>query len=226
MFSFDDDVIIHNTDFFWKTLELFEQSQVAAVALPFFVTHRPERIHQSAPDARSLYLLHAFVGAAHAVRKSQFFAIGGYRDHYFYMGEEGDLCLRLLDRGYLTVACNASPVEHCESPIRVSARADYYGRRNDILTLCFNAPARRLFFRLPGTVLLGIRHMAKTRRFRHHLRGMIGGLAYAAGHWAERRAVSLLAFDLHYFLKQRPCTPEAQISVLPPFVSTSGRRNG
>ena len=223
VFSFDDDVIIHSPDFFWKTLELLEIRHVGAVGIPFYVPHRPIHIHQLAPDSSALYVLHAFTGAAHAVRKTEFLAVGGYRDHFFYMGEEGDVCLRLLEWGLLTVACDASPVEHCESPIRVSARADYYGRRNDIVSLWLNAPAHRLLVRLPGTISLGFRHMIKTKRFRHQLHGMWNGLTYATQAFNERQPVSTSVFDLHYFLKRAPCTPEPALPTNPPSAAKSNR---
>jgi hypothetical protein len=46
------------------------------------------------------------------------------------MGEEGDLCLRMLATGYVTRLGCAEPLHHFESPLRGFSRADYCGRRS------------------------------------------------------------------------------------------------
>ena len=80
-----------------------------------------------------MHVVHAFVGAAHAVRRDVFLKVGGYREHFFFMGEEGDLCLRMMQAGYVTRLGRADPIYHLESSRRDLSRAGFSGRRNDIL---------------------------------------------------------------------------------------------
>jgi glycosyltransferase involved in cell wall biosynthesis len=179
LFPIDDDAVFKSSRTVEQTLRDFAHPRVAAVGIPFVNVHRGPDIFQRAPDPARIHCIEAFVGASHAVRRDLFLQHGGYREHLFYMGEEGDLCARMLDRGYVTrVGTADEPVQHYESPSRVMARAAYYGRRNDVLYSWHNVPWPAVLARLPGTTLNGVR-FAFTKGFPqttfHHLRGLTAG---------------------------------------------------
>lgn len=116
----DDDCIFVSPRTVEQTLAEFDDPRVAAVGIPYVNVRADNRVLQRAPDENGIWAIHAYVGAAHAVRRSAFLSVGGYREHFFYMGEEGDLCLRLLSRGWITRAGAADPIHHMESPTRVT----------------------------------------------------------------------------------------------------------
>src|SRR5439155_26116948 len=94
VFPIDDDSIFSSPRVVEQTIEEFGNPRVAAVAIPFFNPRLDWTQRQLAPDRKRLWVTDAFVGAAHAVRRSVFLKMGGYREHFFYMGEEADLCIR------------------------------------------------------------------------------------------------------------------------------------
>jgi len=173
------------------------------VAIPFVNVRRGPTVLQSAPDDSDQYVAHAFVGAAHAVRRDVFLALGGYRQHLYYMGEEGDLCLRMLAAGYVTRLGRADSVHHLESTNRVSERADFYGRQNDILFVWQNAPSRYLLPHLAGTILLGLRYAVNSAKYPlAMLRGTGSAFLHILRGEAMREPVALKAYGLYRRLKR------------------------
>jgi glycosyltransferase involved in cell wall biosynthesis len=100
----------------------------------------------------------AFIGYAHLVRREVFLAIGGYRESFGIIGEEKDLCLRLLDAGYRTLYLPDALVAHQPDP--ASRGQQRYLRnvtRNDCLTALYNEPLTRLVWILPARLALYFR---------------------------------------------------------------------
>jgi GT2 family glycosyltransferase len=117
--------------------------------------------------------------------------LGGYREELFYMGEESDYCLRMLQAGYVTRLGRADPVAHHESAHRSTERMDFYGRRNDIIYAWQNVPMPYLPLHLGATILHG--SVYAVRSARHPMRmfsGMFGGLAECFRGDFERRPVN------------------------------------
>jgi len=114
-------------------------------------------VRQRASRSAGVEVIDTFVGAAHAIRRDVFLNTGGYDERLFYMGEEADLCLRMLACGYVVRSGCADPIEHHESPNRSFARANFYGRRNDVLFACHNVPMPYLPLHLSGTIFNGVR---------------------------------------------------------------------
>ena len=153
VFSPDDDTLFISPQTVEQTLAEFDDPRIGAVGIPFMNVRLDQQVQHRGPTAESTWIAHAFVGAAHAVRRSAFIKAGGYRAHFFYMGEEGDLCLRLLSMGYLVRLGTSDPIHHLESPKRNLKLAAYCGRRNDILFTWHNVPLLFLPFHLAGTTL-------------------------------------------------------------------------
>lgn len=201
VFLLDDDTELVNPTTIERTLADFIDPGVAAVGIPFVNVRMSGEVRHRAPiDSNGT--LHAFVGAAHAVRRSAFFEVGGYREHYFYMGEEGDLCIRLLDRGYVVKAGAAPPVHHFESPRRNSRRAAVCGRKNDILFAFHNVPQPYLLPHLAGTIANGIGFGLRSGHLGWHLQGIAVGVQEMLTHRRERSPVSRATYKIFRHLKR------------------------
>ncbi len=206
VFPLDDDATLPSPHTVEQTLAEFNHPRVVAVAIPYVNIRYDSRVRQRAPDADTVWVEHAFIGASHALRRSAFLRVGGYREHFLYMGEEGDLCLRLLSLGYVVRAGTADPIHHHESPIRNSALADYCGRRNDILFAWHNVPAGALAVHLAGTTWNGLKSSLRASNRIRSFQGLLVGYRDIVRLWHARRPVSTAAYRLHRELKtQGPC---------------------
>ena len=86
-------------------------------------------------------LVQAFIGFAHMVRRDAVVAAGGYREILEILGEERDLSVRLIDRGYRIVYLPHAPVAHLSDPAgRDARRFLHLTVRNDVLSALLNEP--------------------------------------------------------------------------------------
>jgi GT2 family glycosyltransferase len=218
LFPIDDDTVMISTRTVEQTLAEFTPSRTGAVGIPFInVRADPERrVLQRAPG-EGVYVASAFVGCAHAVRRDVFLHIDGYRERFFYMGEEADLCLRMLAAGYITRLGNADPIHHFESPSRSHFRADFYGRRNDVLFAWHNVPMPALAPHLLATTANGIAFGLRCGRVGRMVRGLASGYLGLLRHPLDRDPVSGKVYRLARELKKRGAIALADIvDRLPP----------
>jgi GT2 family glycosyltransferase len=113
---------------------------------------RSDAFGQAAPDDTNAYVIESFIGTAHALRRSLFLQLGGYREELFHQGEESDLCIRLLAAGYVVRLGRGEPIHHFESPRRDFRRMDHYGPRNAILFAWQNVPFPAALIQIPSTI--------------------------------------------------------------------------
>jgi len=101
----------------------------------------------------------SFVACAAAVRKSAFEEVGGFRNVVLIAGEERDLCVRLLLKGYRIGYLAVEPIVHSRSPVRESDHRCMYAIRNQVL---FD------YWYLPGPLVLPsiLRHAWKLLVYR------------------------------------------------------------
>lgn len=198
--SLDDDTELIDTSTVERTLQDFDNQQIAAVGIPFINVRISDELNHTSSDKDGR--LHAFVGAAHAVRRTAFLEVKGFREHFFYMGEEGDLCLRLLENGYTVKAGSAPPLHHFESPRRDSKMAARCGRKNDILFCWHNVPHPYFAPNLISTVINGVRFGAANGHLEWHIGGLIAGFRAIFFHRRERAPVSLQTFRTFRRLKR------------------------
>ncbi len=221
VFALDDDSILSSTLTVEQTLREFDYPRVGAVGIPFVdVRKANHEVQQRAPDAAHVWVEHAFVGAAHAVRRDVFLAVGGYREELFYMGEEGDLTLRMLAKGWVTRLGLADPIEHHESPNRVTARANFYGRRNDVLFAWHNVPWPYLPFHMAGTLINGLKTAATEAEHPWRMAaGLLSGLSGCHRSVSVREPVSKEIYLLSRKLKKGGALPLDQIAAHLPSIS-------
>lgn len=211
VFPIDDDSILQSPHTVEQTLAEFEHDQVGAVAIPYCNILQSSEIKTQAPDQQQIFLTHAYVAAAHAVRRDIFLKVGGYREFFFYMGEEGDFCIRLLQHRFLTRLGTADPIHHLQPPHRISVKADVLGRQNDVLFVICNLPTLSVFPSLIGTTLKGMMHGFKVKRPGNMIVGLKQGYWKAFVNIQKRSSVDFECFQLYRLLKHRQCVPLAEV---------------
>jgi GT2 family glycosyltransferase len=192
VFPVDDDALFVSPYTVEQTLAEFNHPRIAAVGIPYINIRQDEIIRQHAPDGQTTYVTYAFVGAAHAIRRDVFLRVGGFREHFFIMGEEGDLCVRMLNLGFLTRLGTADPIHHMESPLRDFGRMDAYGCRNAILFVWLNVPSLALPVHIIVTTVKCLLWSLTPRRFWVRLKGVLAG--YRDCFKYTRKPVSLRSY--------------------------------
>jgi len=216
VFPLDDDSVLVSRRTVEQTISEFNHPRIGAVGIPYININQDRRVLQTAPRDGAIHVTHSFVGAAHALRRDVFLKLGGFREHFFYMGEESDLCLRMLSAGYVTRLGNADPIHHLESPRRNMKRASYSGRRNDIRFVWHNVPMPEFPLHLVGTTLNGFKAALTQGCFGSMVSGTAAGYADLIRHWHERAPVARNTYRLHRRLKKKSRRLEEIEAVLPP----------
>ena len=217
LFPIDDDAVMVSPRTVEQTLAEFNHPRVGAVGVPYINVRISQEVHQRAPDDAQIWVGHTFTGAAHAMRREVFFAVCGYREHFFYMGEEGDLTLRMLAAGWVTRLGRADPIEHHESPQRVTARADFYGRRNDVVHAWHNVPMPSFPIHLAGTIFNGLRAaVTEAQNPGRMLLGTFTGCLDCLRYWNKRQPVPEKIYRLSRRLKKRGPLPLEEIEGMLP----------
>lgn len=217
VFPIDDDSVFSSPHVVKQTLREFDHPRIGAVGLPFLNPRLDWTKMQRDSAPEGCHVVHAFVGAAHALRRSVFLAVGGYREHYFYMGEEGDLCLRMLASGYVTRLGRSDPVYHMESPRRNLALANRCGRRNDICFAWHNVPTPYLPLHLLATTVNGMKAGIKTWHFWRMTMGALEGYRKCFTGKVVRQPVNAEIYWLHRHLKKSGSMPLQDVEKhLPP----------
>jgi glycosyltransferase involved in cell wall biosynthesis len=204
-FPIDDDAVFVSQRTVEQTLAEFnDDPRIAAVAIPYINVRKDPSHHvwQRSPGP-GVHVCQTFVGCAHALRRDVFLGVGGYREHFYYMGEEPDVCLRMLAAGYVTRLGTADPMHHFESPSRSTPRADFYGRRNDILYAWHNVPTRALIPHLVVTTFNGARYGFMCGRPWTMIKGLAAGYASMIRHRYDRETVPADVYRLSRELKRR-----------------------
>lgn len=203
IFSIDDDAIFSSPYTVAQTVAEFTDSLIGAVAIPYTEPNKSAFIHQKAPSGDSVFITDDFIGTAHALRRDIFLNLGGYRDELFHQGEEKDVCIRMLEAGYVVRLGGGDLIHHMESPKRDYSRMDYYGRRNDILFVWQNAPRPYLLLHLIGTAINGLRSGKEIGQRWNMIRGIVGGYLDCLKLWSTRSPVSIQTYRLYRKLKKK-----------------------
>lgn len=188
--SIDDDAEFSSPSVVAQAISHFRSPDVAAVAIPFIDVNRSPKVRQLAPTETDVWATNEFIGTAHALRRSAFWEVNGYREHLIHQGEEGDLTIRLMDRGYYIICGSGDPILHHESPNRNLRRINELGQRNLLIFTWQNVPMPELIPHLIGTLLKGLSWGWKNGVFWFRLRGAVKGLIQLATNPPRRSPVS------------------------------------
>lgn len=150
--SLDDDAFLVTADSVARAVALMEaDGSVAAVAFAQADEHAARRQASQQPSAGDVACyVPSFVGFACLIRRERLLEVGGYREEFMMHGEERELCLRWLDRGWRIVYLPDAPIAHVADSANRDPRA--YVRhviRNDCLNALYNEPAPRALVSIP-----------------------------------------------------------------------------
>ncbi|MCZ4496851.1 MAG: glycosyl transferase family 2, partial [Thermoleophilia bacterium] len=134
----DDDASLSSPQVVEQTVDGFDDAAVGVVTIPYINVRREDWIRQAAPGP-GRWAAGAFAGGASAVRRSAFLACGGYADFREH-GEETDLAVRLLDRGFVVRLGAGHHVVHHEAVLHKSPGAYAGSSRNHLLTVWRTVP--------------------------------------------------------------------------------------
>ncbi|MGH7177328.1 MAG: glycosyltransferase family 2 protein [Tepidisphaeraceae bacterium] len=213
----DDDAAFEAPDTIATTLGEFDKPCIGAVAIPFINTHE-DFVRQCAPDNSRVWVAHKFIGAAHALRRDAFVAVGGYRTELVHFGEEADFCARLLASGYVTRLGLGTPARHFLSPIRNQTWERYYAARAGIVTSYMNQPALLVPPTLAAWTLRELALIAKHGNPMATLRGIAGGYRDIIRHAGKRHALPWRVHQTLRQLKKRGAVPLDEVGNALPLV--------
>ena len=195
LLSLDDDALILDARAIEKALGVIARdAKVGAVAFAQADgSGEPwPALMQPSPADYACYVT-AYIGFATLLRRQAFLALGGYRDHFYFYGEEKEYCLRLLESGSHVIYLPDAKVGHLPDPSgRVQQKYLRYVARNDCLGAMYNQPLPLVLAHIPA------RFYGYLRMKRQGQVNDPGGLRWLAGElvaslprvWRERRAVS------------------------------------
>ena len=132
-----------------------------------------------------------------------FSAKWGYREVLFHQGEEGDLCIRLLQQGWVVRLGASAPILHYRSRLRSQERINIFSQRNLILFAWHNIPMPEFFPHLVMTVFNGLRWGLRHDTFGFRLRGTGCGVLEIAREFSRRAPISHGTYWLYRRLKKR-----------------------
>lgn len=189
VFSLDDDACFSDRSTIRQTVEFMDnRAKVAAVAIPYVEPRNAHRAMKTAPLPGTP--LRGYIGCAHAVRRDVALELGGYREFFFHQGEERDLCIRLLDRGYEIVYGVGEPIVHLCSPVRDQGRLNYYGVRNTLLFDWLNVPQPYVLPALARHAFALFCYKLRPGNAVHRMGYVVGGLGACLRYWRHRRPVT------------------------------------
>jgi GT2 family glycosyltransferase len=198
----DDDAILVDASTIRQTLLDFEHPRVGAVAVPFSENGRLER-QPPPPDNQRVWVTNMFVGAVHGLRRDLFVRLGGLRYALRHFGEEGDLCMRMLSRGYVVRRGRAVPAIHALSAIRDRKMEDYYAVRNHIFGTWNCTPATLALAQMTAItgqeLILDGRHRFKLST----LWALLCGWGKCVAGITKRDAPNFRTYNLYHELKRR-----------------------
>jgi GT2 family glycosyltransferase len=150
-FSLDDDAWFMQGDEISLGVKLLgERPEVAALAYDILSPDRPAPVERRAP-----YATHTYIGCGHLLRLSAAREIGYYTPSPgFYGGEEKDLCVQLLDRGYEILYTPGLHVWHDKAMLSRDLPAQHRsGVCNDFVFAFRRCPYPMVLWLIPGKIL-------------------------------------------------------------------------
>ncbi len=196
LFPIDDDSVFQDPTIIERTIAEFDDPRIGAVAIPFINIRENDIVQSRAPDTDKTYVCSAYLGASHALRRDLFLKYGGYHEELFYMCEERDYCIRMLDHGYVVRLGSAPPIHHHASPVRNVWWQRMLQRRNDICHVYWDVPFPDLLYHLPGTIISGLIFGIRDRSLSRTIAGYWNAPAVCLRTWRERDPVKVKTYRL------------------------------
>lgn len=197
--SLDDDAYFTGPDVIARSLEYLKEAHVGAVAIPHVDLINGFEIPRILPRVGGY--VSQFCGCAYIIRRKLFLELGGFRGFFIRQGEEDDLCVRMLDRGYFVATGDEIGVVHCPSPVRSLEEIDFFGPRNRVLGAWLNFPlflaSIFITFELLRILLLGL----SRGRIKSALLGWIDGVKNLVSYRTFRKPASMRTVALFFCMR-------------------------
>ncbi|MFN6129012.1 MAG: glycosyltransferase family 2 protein [Planctomycetota bacterium] len=197
VFSIDDDAYFSHPSTVRLALDAFaDDDSTGAIALQYLEPKRAPKqryMAQTPSGAR----VRSFVGCAHAIRVDVAKQIGGYREFLVHQGEERDLCIRMLEKGYSVKYVQTPPIVHNPSPVRDHSRLAYLGHRNTFLFDILNVPFPSLLWRFPADVILLLKHRITLRALPGRIANTVKALVACFWFLSKRDPVSAATYTAY-----------------------------
>jgi GT2 family glycosyltransferase len=162
--SLDDDSCLTDPHDLSRAVSRLQAS--AKIGILTFLIHNGAAF-ENPPEAVAERNVHTFVGCGHLIRKAVIDQVGGYRDFYFYYGEEHEYALRAMDAGWQILFFPAVAVHHRVSSVgRNPGRIGGYSLRNNIWTAILLLPARRIPLEVGWKLGVGVFEAARLCQFK------------------------------------------------------------
>jgi len=142
--SLDDDAWFLEPHAMAKAVRVMEEDpQAAAVGFEILSPDRPKPSGKKGAETAKM-----FIGCGHALRLKAVREVGGYEKMPgLYGGEEKDLCLRMMDRGWKVVKLKGATVWHDKTVMQRDLRWQREsGVMNDLTLICRRCPGWKMFF--------------------------------------------------------------------------------
>jgi GT2 family glycosyltransferase len=160
--SLDDDSCLVEADALAAAVVRMEREKDIGV-MTFFVHHGTALPPDTTRPAERYVA--SFIGCGHMIRREVVETLGGYRDFYFYYGEEAEYSLRVLDAGWKILFFPRVVVHHRVSETgRAGDRILFHSYRNNLWTLLLRIPWPRVLFE--GSWRLGLYCWESLRQLR------------------------------------------------------------
>ena len=212
LFTIDDDCTLPHADTIARTIEAFDDARIGAVTIPFVNINKDKNLVLTvAPDEAQTYVTFDYYGGMIAFRRDLYLELDGYRSHYFYMGEEGDLAMRLLNSGSCIRLGTAPPIDHHESPVRPSKRRNELGPRNLLLFAWYNVPMPYFVPHILVSSLKSIAHISGLGHPEQAIRGWFRGCGAIFHELNQRAPVSKSCYLLSREIKESNSVPFSQV---------------
>ncbi len=158
--SLDDDAKLFDAESIYRCVEILKKDpKVGAVALSQANEDGTllANYMQPAPILHDCYA-QSFYGYGHLLRRDLFLNLGGYKEIFWFYGEEAEYCKRLLNRGFFVIYIPEARVIHSHSP---SGRKELtrlrYGCRNKCFDAIYNEPLFMMVVSIPLRIINYIR---------------------------------------------------------------------
>lgn len=140
--SIDDDCVFDDIDTLIEIKNYFCSSRIAAVTIPVIDVLKSSNITQKGiGEIGDIYITSQYRGCGHAIRKSIFLELGGYRKDLVRQEEETDIAMRIYNMNYLIRVGNCKkPILHFHSTIRNEKVITFYQARNKIILAYAHTP--------------------------------------------------------------------------------------
>jgi len=230
IFSLDDDAIFSSSNVISQALPYFSEERVGALALPLIniIDGVAREFYADRPtEKNAFWVMHAFTGAAYAVRRDLFLSLGGFQGHLFHWGEEPEFSQRMLDSGRVVRLAMTDPIHHFPAAEGRHKRGkNVWLYRNMILASWYTAPLS-LLVPLLGiqTARCFVRGAMSLRQMPIVIEGIVRGYASCLARLGKRTPISLQTFRLFVELNRRRFVPyEDVVRRLVPLASLKAPR--